>query len=137
MARERGCRHPRLPSARPAVVAVPRSRTRGESKRLGLRRVGREDCAARLVLLGQAEQKSVQVGSLVLVQRSEELVLELAGERAETAERSLPCRSEADEVPAAIVRIAATFHELTLFELVEQPHELPAVVTERIGNRPL
>jgi len=42
-----------------------------------------------------------------------------------------------DEVPAAVFRIATALDEPLLLELVEQPHELAAVVAQRVGDRAL
>ena len=49
----------------------------------------------------------------------------------------VPSGGQADDVPAAVVRVAAALDEPLLLELVEQPDELPAVVAERVGDRAL
>ena len=49
----------------------------------------------------------------------------------------LPVGGEADEVAAAVARVAAALDEALLLELVEQADELAPVVAERVGDRAL
>jgi len=89
------------------------------------------------VLLGEAEEQRVEPRALLGAERREELVLDLARERPQPAEGGGALGGERDEMPAAVVRIAAALDEALLLELVEQADELAAVVAEGVGDRAL
>ena len=55
----------------------------------------------------------MQLGALSLAQRREELVLDLARERPQPAQRALPIRCELHEVAAPVARIATPLDEAT------------------------
>src|SRR5262245_15252092 len=92
---------------------------------------------ARHLLLSEPKQERVQGGAFSFAERREEIVVDLAGKDSEAPERSLPVRCQPDEVPPTVVRIAAALDEPLLFQLVEQPDQLAAVIAERVGDRPL
>ena len=56
---------------------------------------------------------------------------------AKASERPFAVGGETDDVAAAVVGIAAPFDQPALLELVEQPHQLAAVVPEGVGDRSL
>src|SRR6188472_4551946 len=92
---------------------------------LGARVDGR---AARLVLLREAEQQRVEGRPLLVVERREEVVLDPPGDPAQPPERLLAVGSQADRLPAPVVRVAPALDQPLLLELVQQPDELAAVV---------
>src|SRR5512133_2859828 len=67
----------------------------------------------------------------------EELVLEVARERAQPPQRALPLCRELHEMAAAVIRVALPLDQAALLELVEQADELAAVVAEGVGDRAL
>ena len=85
----------------------------------------------------EEQQDLLQLLALGRVEWCEERVVELACERAHLREHLLAVRSHRDDLPAAIIGVAAAFDEALLFHLVEQPDELPAVVVERVCDRSL
>ena len=89
------------------------------------------------MLLREAKHECVELGSFVLVERGEELVIELAGERTEFGERALAGGGQPDDVSSPVGGVAASLDETAILELVEQPHELAAVIAESICDRPL
>ena len=91
----------------------------------------------RQVLLREAKQERVELGSFVLVERGEELVVELAGERTELGERPLAGGGQPNDVASPVGRVAASLDEAAILELVEQAHELAAVLAESICDRSL
>src|SRR5439155_16788086 len=93
--------------------------------------------AARLVLLGEAEQERVQVRAFLLAERGEEVILDLLRERSQPPQHPLAIAGEADEVSAAVVRIATALDQPALLELVEESDQLAPVVAQRVGDRAL
>ena len=89
------------------------------------------------MLLGELEEERVQDLALALVERCEELLLELARERAELGQRLPPGRGHLDHVAPAVGRIAAALDQPGRLELVEQADQLAAVVAERVRDRAL
>ena len=89
------------------------------------------------VLLGQPKHQRVELASLVLVERGEEVVIELAGERTELGERALTGGGQPDDVSSPVGGITASLDEAAILEFVEQPHELAAVIAESICDRSL
>ena len=79
----------------------------------------------------------MQRGALAGVERREELVLELAHDRPQAAERLSAFGGQLDDMPAAVVGVALAHDQLALLELVQQPHHLAAVVAERVGDHRL
>jgi len=61
----------------------------------------------RQVLLRKAKQERVELGSFVLVERGEELVIELAGERTELGERALAGGGQPDDVSSPVGGVTA------------------------------
>src|SRR6266540_1791257 len=93
--------------------------------------------ARRQMPLCQPEHQGVQLRPLVGVERHKEVVLETGGKRPELHERALSVRRHADDVAAPVGGIALPFDEASLLELVEQAHQLTAVVPESVGDRSL
>ena len=87
--------------------------------------------------LGEPQQQRVQRLALVARERSEEVVIELLGERPQPAELLLAVGGKPDEMSAAVVGVALPLHEPLLLELVQEADELAAVVAERVGDRAL
>src|SRR5438876_12112307 len=83
------------------------------------------------------QEQPVQRGALVGVERLEDFLLEPLHELAEARELPLALGGEADEVAAAVVRIAAALDQAALLEAVEQAHELAAIDPERVRDRRL
>ena len=79
----------------------------------------------------------MQLLPFALVERRQELLLESTRELAQTLELRPSLGRQLDDVPAPVVRVAATDHQAARLELVEEPDELAAVVAERVGDRSL
>ena len=73
----------------------------------------------------------------LLAEWREEVVLGLTRKRTQPPERSLPLRSEADEVPTSVIGISSALDQPPLLELVEQSDQLATVVAQGIGDRTL
>jgi hypothetical protein len=89
------------------------------------------------MLHGEPKQQGVERRAFLVREGLEELVLALAGHRAQAAQRLPALGGQADEMPAPVLGIATALHETALFELVEQPDELATVVAQRVCDRPL
>ena len=86
-------------------------------------------------MLGDLLQQLVQLRALVLGSSgSRNSSSTLFVIRAELEEPLLAARVEADEMAAAVVRIALALDQALLLELVEQPDQPAAVVAERVGD---
>ena len=57
--------------------------------------------------------------------------------RSDLGQFALAGGGESDGVAPAITRVALPFDQTELFELVQEPDQLPLVVTERLRDRPL
>jgi len=86
---------------------------------------------------GQAHEQRVQRVALAGVERSQELVLEPAHDRAQLGERLAAVGRHLDDVAAAVFRVALSHHQVALLELVQQSHDVASVVAERVGDRRL
>src|SRR2546421_12705104 len=91
----------------------------------------------REMLFGEPQQQLVKALSLGRIERRQEVVLESLGEGTEAIQRLPSVGRNVDQLPSAVRLIAATLDQSALFQLVQQPDELPAVVTERICDRAL
>ena len=76
--------------------------------------------AARVVHPGEADEQLVERLALFGIERGEELVLEPLDERAEPRQLALACRRDADDVAAAVLRVALPLDQAALLEPVEQ-----------------
>jgi len=79
----------------------------------------------------------VQVRAFLLAERGEEVILDLLRERSQPPQHPLAIAGEADEVSAAVVRIATALDQPALLELVEESDQLAPVVAQRVGDRAL
>ena len=70
-------------------------------------------------------------------ERAEELVLELFRDRAETLELALAVRGDADDVTAAVLRIALPRDQPPVLERVEDRDEPAGIEIERTRDRRL
>jgi EmrB/QacA subfamily drug resistance transporter len=89
------------------------------------------------VRLRQAQQERMELGALLVAERSEEILFDLPREGAHLSQRLLPLGRQADDVAAPVLGIAPAFDEPSVLQLVEEPDELAAVVPEPVGDRPL
>src|SRR5207302_2049032 len=87
---------------------------------------------ARVVVRRELQQDRVQLPTLLGFQRGEELLLDLARDRAEPRELLLAGGLEADEMPSAVGGVAAALDQAGFLELVEQADEPAAVVPEGV-----
>ena len=71
------------------------------------------------------------------IERRQVLVLELADQLAEPPELPLPGRHDADDVPAAVERVALAHDQVARLELVEQRDEPARIDLQRVGDRRL
>src|SRR5690242_16362175 len=120
----------------PSSRDVPLSDERETRERTGRSEVGLRH-VARIVVCCELEEQAVQLLALVRVEPREKLLLDALGDLAQLGELLLPLGLEADEMPAAVGRIAAPLDQPVLLELVEQPDEPAAVVAERVCDRRL
>src|SRR5436309_13275048 len=85
--------------------------------------LGPAEGTARIVLRGEAQAQLVELLPAVVVQRSEELVFELADQCADLAELRRSRRGDADDVPPSVLRVALARDQAALLERVEQGDE--------------
>src|SRR5205823_8058929 len=102
-------------SARLPVRDLPAAKRagghRGSASPRAALAVYRRRGASRLVARGEHQQQCVQLLTLLGVERREELVLEALGEGAELRERALAVGCDADDLTAAVVRVALALPE--------------------------
>src|SRR5262249_4966797 len=103
-----------------AASAKPRT---GCGELVRLVRPARAECAARVVVLGQAQEQRVERLPLLGVERCEERLLDLLDQPAESRKLALALGRDADDVAPAILGIALPFDEAPLLERVEQGDE--------------
>jgi hypothetical protein len=85
----------------------------------------------------ESKEERVQRLALLGVERRQELLLEALDDRTELGLGFPAGGSELHKMATAVARITAPFDQPPLLELVENAHEVAAVVTERIGDRRL
>src|SRR5919205_687799 len=100
-----------------AVRRLPEARTPAMGRKL--RGLGVRGGAARVVVAGEPEQQPVQRGAAVVVERSEELLLEALDDRAQSVELGPAVAGEADDVAAAIVWVALALDQAAVLQRVE------------------
>src|SRR5262249_47870479 len=88
-------------------------------------------------MTGELEQQRVQRLALLLVQRSQEVVVHRLDDGTQLAESALALRRDADEVTATVARVALALDQAALLQLVEQSDQMAAVVSERVGDHGL
>ena len=80
------------------------------------------------------EQQVAQGRPLFAAEGFEDLVLQLAENRAKLRQPTPAGGGEAHDVAAAIIRIAAALYEALLLQVVEHTDELAAVEPEGVGD---
>jgi hypothetical protein len=88
------------------------------------------------VLLREPEATARGGSPLLLVERSEEVIVQLPGEHAKAPECLLPFRVSRTSADGGRW-VAPALDEPALLELVQQSDQLAAVVAERVGDRAL
>src|SRR5205823_14968276 len=122
-------------TAGPFAGRIGRRLVQGDGHEAGAALGLRDGCRApRLVLLREAKEQRVQRGALLLVERREELVLDLPPERPQLPQGSLSVLRQLDMVAAAVVGVAVPLDETALLELVEEADELALVVPEPVRD---
>jgi hypothetical protein len=76
----------------------------------------------------------MELRPLVAAQRRQEIRFDLTGEGPKCTKLPLSLGSDLHELPAAVLGIAATLDESPLLQLVEEAHELAAVVAESVRD---
>src|SRR4051794_22358230 len=114
------------PEMRPDLALLP----------LGRRRV-RRHAAVRQVVLGELQQKRVELLALLVGQRREEVVLDTGRKLAQLVEHLPPRGRHLDDLATTVGLVALPAHEAGFLELVEQAHELALVVAECVSDRAL
>ena len=71
------------------------------------------------------------------VERSQQLVSQAVGDRAQANENAPALGRQADDVPAPVARVPLALDEAALLEGVQDPDKLAAVELERVGDRGL
>ena len=92
---------------------------------------------ARIVVGREPQEQGLQRGSVAGIERCQELSLDALDDLAEGCELLATRRGQADDVAAAVARIAATLDQSMLLERVEQPDKLAPVELKGVGDRRL
>ena len=85
----------------------------------------------------ELEEQGVQGLTALGVERSQQLVSQAVGDRAQANENAPALGRQADDVPAPVARVPLALDEAALLEGVQDPDQLAAVELERVGNRGL